>query len=153
RYVAGKNLAVVAQRLHGGETENIQRAARFIARFTEAQAGLTGDKAREFLAARFEELSGLVENGVALPAARSAVESDGGGDGGVRVLAPRQRDSCDRLAVERVLYRELFAGRNRFSRDVAREVHVLIVEFPIPNEERNAESGLRPRIPFGIRFS
>src|SRR5436190_1640591 len=64
-----------------------------------------------------------------------------------------QRDSPDSLSVERILNRELFAGRNWFSRDIAREVHVLNVEFRMMNDERIPESGLSLRIRSGIRFS
>ena len=96
RDVPGEALAVVAQRLHRGEAEHVDRAPDLMAGVLQAQARLGADQARELLAPRAEQARDAEQDFGAL-VARSRPERRAPAASSARAL---RRDRPGRLADE-----------------------------------------------------
>ena len=70
----GQRLAVVHQRLIGGEQQDIRGAAHFVLRVLEAQSRFEGDEPRQIIAPRCNEGAGLGEDPVAIVAGERRLE-------------------------------------------------------------------------------
>ncbi len=123
RDVAREDLAVVPQRLHGGEAQDVEGAAHFVSGFPQGQAGFGGDDPREFLVPRGEGGAGLLKDLGTFEARRRVPEPGGGGDGGVGVRPGGEGDRAHDGAIEGKMDLQGGGGGDGLSGDERGQVH------------------------------
>src|SRR5262245_16039971 len=117
--IARKDLAVIPERFHGSEAQDIQRPADLVTGLAQAEAGLLRHQPGKLFTPRFEQDAGLIEDLRALKSRERFCVFKAGLDSGIHVLGTAERDRAHNAPVIGIADLEGPGSRNLLPGDVA----------------------------------
>ena len=119
RGVTGEDALVIAQRLGGGELENLLRAADLVAGLAHTQPGLEADQVGELVGALGEQFAGAHEDFITLTPGRRLRLAKRGLNGLLELPGRDARQRAGQRAVPRIAHLKRVVGLHRLAGDVA----------------------------------